>query len=448
MTTTLPPEQIRRLIVIRANDLRPMHAWAGTRMTDAPLEALTWSRRARTADPLAAPPRQREALALWHLGRAAEADIAGRRCVLLDPGDWHAWINIGNVKKRLGDSAFALRTCAWSKAAGAPFVMAGMNAAVLHLRRGDFEAGWPLYRARHGTLGADPASVWPDLPEWDGRPIGGRLRLLTEQGIGDTIMFLTLVSAVRDRVGSLTLLVNQRLRSLVRRSFPDVQVVAPDTDGVLEPLPVAEAWICAGDLPATLGLFTGGTVRPSSYLSVDPEHRRMIRARLQRRHPGKRLVGITWTSKAEDGWRRTVHPSLWYPLSDIEDVALVSLQYAASAGDLAAFGDRLDIDHGVDPLVNLDGLAALVSAMDSVVSPPNNTVHFAGALGIPSHVLLPVDPDWRWGEDGADNRWYENTRLYRQRRDGDWVPVIAEVAGFLESKETMRRERSIPQPTA
>ncbi|MFX4221759.1 MAG: hypothetical protein ACMVO3_12755 [Thalassobaculum sp.] len=437
MNTTLPPEQIRRLIVTRANDPRPMHAWAGTRMAEAPLEGMVWSRRARTANPYAAPPRHREAQALWRLGRIVEADSAGRRGVLLEPGDWHAWINVGNVKKRLGDSALALRICGWAKAADAPFHMAGMNAAVLHLRRGDFTAGWPLYRARHHTLGADPATVWPDLPEWDGGPISGRLRLLTEQGIGDTIMFMTLVEAVRERVGSLTLLVTKRLRGLIQRSFPDVHVVAPDTDGTLEALPDAEAWICAGEVPAALGLFTGGSVRPAPYLAIDPERRRRIRTRLQRRHPGKRLVGITWTSKAEDGWRRTVHPTLWHALSDIDDIALISLQYKPATGDLAAFGDRLDLHHGIDPFHDLDGLAALVSAMDAVVSPPNNTVHFAGALGVPCHVMLPVDPDWRWGEDGARSRWYETVRLYRQRRDGEWGPVVEEVAENLRRKDRL-----------
>lgn len=435
MNETLPPEQIRRLIVTRANDPRVMHAWAGRRMAEAPLEGLIWSRRARTAAPLAPPPRHREAHALWCLGRIDEADVAGLRGVLLDPSDWHAWINVGNVKKRLGDSALALRICGWAQAADAPFHMAGMNAAVLRLGQGDFAGGWPLYRARYIRLGADPTTIWPDIPEWRGAPIAGRLRIVTEQGIGDAVMFMTLIQAARERVGAMTLLVTQRLHSLIQRSFPDIEVVAPDTDGMLADLSPAEAWVCAGELPAALGLFTGGPVRPQPYLKVSPARRDRIRERLQNRHPGKRLIGITWTSLAEDGWRRTVAPSLWHPISDLDDVALVSLQYSPRTGDLAAFGDRLDIDHGIEPFRDLDGLAALVAAMDVVVSPPNNTVHFAGALGMPCHVMLPVDPDWRWGEDGDDCRWYENMRLHRQRRIGDWAPVVESVARTLRRKD-------------
>ncbi|WPZ33853.1 hypothetical protein T8K17_21770 [Thalassobaculum sp. OXR-137] len=431
MNDGLPPDQIRRLAVTRANDPRVLHAWAGRRMAEAPLEGLKWARRARVADPLAPPPRHREALALWTLGRTREAETAGLRGLLLAPGDGPALINFGNAKKRHGEDALALRLCGWARAAGAPAHMADMNAALLHLRHGDFVRGWPLYRARHRMLGADPATIWPELPEWDGRPIAGRLRLITEQGIGDTIMFLTLLAAVRPRVGAVTLLVTARLTAPIQRSFPDIQVIAPDTDRSLGPLPPAEAWICAGDLPAVLGLSNDGPVRPAPYLTADGHKRRTLRDRLQRRHPDKRLIGITWTSQAEDGWRRTVAPTLWHALSDLPDVALISLQYRASRGDLAAFGDRLEVDHGIEPFDDLDGLTALVAAMDVVVSPPNNTVHFAGALGLPCHVMLPVDPDWRWGLGREDSLWYPRTRLFRQQRDGDWAPVVARVATAL-----------------
>lgn len=442
MSDTLPPEHLRRLVVTRANDPRLLHAWAGRRMAEAPLEGLKWARRARVTDPLAPPPRHREALALWTLGHPRGAEAAGTRGLLLGPGDGHAWINLSNVKKRLGEDALALRLCGWARAAGAPAHMADMNAAILHLRRGDFARGWPLYRARHRSLGADPATIWPDLLEWNGRRLSGRLRLVTEQGIGDAVMFMTLVAAARERVGAMTLLVTARLKALIQRSFPDIHVVAPGSDRSVGPLPPAEAWICAGDLPAALGLGGSGTVRPAAYLKADPRRREVLRDRLRRRHPGRRLVGITWTSSAEDGWRRTVAPALWRPLAALDTVALVSLQYRAGPADLAAFGDGLEADHGIEPFEDLDGLAALVAAMDVVVSPPNNTVHFAGALDIPCHVMLPVDPDWRWGEDEHYFRWYSRTILHRQRRMGDWASVVDSVVQDLRQT----REPALPRP--
>ena len=80
---------------------------------------------------------------------------------------------------------------------------------------------------------------------------------------------------------------------------------------------------------------------------------------------------------------------------------------------------------------DLDGLAALTSVMDLVISPPNNTVHFAGALAVPCWVMVPTRPDWRWGLNRSDSLWYPKTRVYRQETDGDWEPVLSQVVRDL-----------------
>lgn len=269
--------------------------------------------------------------------------------------------------KRLAAYSRALRAYRRAEVAGAEPRAIGMNRAAIVLGGGNFREGWPLYRNRHGALGAEPAAVWPELGEWDGRAMPGRLRILAEQGIGDAIMFLTLMHAVRQSVGAITLLVAPRLATLMRRSFPYADIVAPDEKGRLPPLAPADAWICAGDLPAALGLFVDGDLRPHPYLQPDRRLSERLRAGIQRRSPDCRLVGIAWTSQAEDGWRRTVPPELWRPLIGTSGVRLVSLQYGASPGDLAAFGDGIECEHGVEPLTDIDGFAALVAAMDMVV---------------------------------------------------------------------------------
>lgn len=368
-------------------------------------------------------------MALWRLNRLRAANRAARRAAALDPGFASAWINIAALHKRGDRDGEALTAYRRAELVDGSDPTVPLNQAVIALRSGDFERGWRLYRSRHKAQGVDTAAMWPGLPEWRGHRLPGRLRIVAEQGIGDAIMFLTLLHAVRPLVGAVTLLVSARLVPLIRRSLPDIDVAAPDPQGRLPALPPAEAWICAGDLPAALGLFTGGDCRPRPFLRPDPRLTARLRKTIARRATGRRLVGITWTSRAEDGWRRTIPPPLWRPLALRSDVHLVSLQYGAAAGDLAAFGESLDWDHGIEPLADLDGFAALVAAMDSVVTPPNNTAHFAGSLDVPCRVLLPEDPDWRW-ELGTDaSRWYPRTRLYRQTPQTGWAGLLERVAG-------------------
>ena len=69
----------------------------------------------------------------------------------------------------------------------------------------------------------------------------------------------------------------------------------------------------------------------------------------------------------------------------------------------------------IDKFYDLDGLAALISACDHIVSIDNVTVHLAGALGQATRVLLPFACDWRWMVDRSDSPWYPEMTLYRQK---------------------------------
>ena len=75
--------------------------------------------------------------------------------------------------------------------------------------------------------------------------------------------------------------------------------------------------------------------------------------------------------------------------------------------------------------------AAQVAAMDLVVSISNTTAHIAGALGVPTWVLLSEVPLWRWFQDETNSPWYPSVQLFRQRRRQGWLEVMSEVASAL-----------------
>ncbi len=77
-------------------------------------------------------------------------------------------------------------------------------------------------------------------------------------------------------------------------------------------------------------------------------------------------------------------------------------------------GTGIVVDRSVDQFVSIDRFAAQIAAMDLVITIDNSTAHLAGALGIPTWVLLPFAPDWRWQLDRDDSPWYPAMRLFRQ----------------------------------
>jgi ADP-heptose:LPS heptosyltransferase len=116
---------------------------------------------------------------------------------------------------------------------------------------------------------------------------------------------------------------------------------------------------------------------------------------------------------------------------DAPGSTFVVLQRALSPEERSALSGRANVFIPED-LANLDEFAALLAALDLVVSADNSTVHLAGALGRPVWVLLSASPDWRYLWEGERMPWYPSARLLRQRDSRDWHSVVDECRSRLE----------------
>ena len=421
----------RRGLTIDPRNMRACCELAGL------LDRDRWAFRGRVVDPFA--PTAYNRLALMATRGTDRAGVMPwlHRGACIRPDDPDAWYNIGVELGRTGNAEAAAKYGKMATAIRDSHALAHLNTALALLVLERFQEGWEEHRRRVDSADAAPFMRYFTIPEWIGQEIAGR-RLLVwgEQGIGDEVQFMTLIRHLLRRGATLTVLTEPRIRPILRRSFPEIAV--PDVanpSGGLEDHYGCDMHVALGDLPHRLRLFCGGTEMPEPWIVPDPDRTAELRAGLQARHPGKRLVGITWRSVApKTGGRRTIPLELWRDIAATPGVAIVSLQYGLKQDDLDAFaelGVEVDHSHGIEPILDLDGLAALVAAVDLVVCPTNNTVHFAGAMAKPCWVMLPTKPDWRWGLARSDSLWYPNTRVFRQESDDDWGPVMKRVADEL-----------------
>jgi len=129
------------------------------------------------------------------------------------------------------------------------------------------------------------------------------------------------------------------------------------------------------------------------------------------------------------------------PLAALPGVTLISLQQGPGTEQLeqVPFGEqiiRLPASRDQSGGAFLD-TAAIMQSLDAVVTVDTSAGHLAGALGVPTWLVLGKVPDWRWLMEGETSPWYPHHRLVRQREVGRWEPVFAELA------EQLRRDASL-----
>ena len=141
----------------------------------------------------------------------------------------------------------------------------------------------------------------------------------------------------------------------------------------------------------------------------------------------RRRIGLVWQGNPAflATTLRDFDVSLLPQLLDMPDVEWVSLQ----VGSTPTFDHhRLET-----PALSSQWLdtARLLSDLDAIVSVDTGMAHLAGAMGIPTFILLPFTPDWRWGLGTDFSPWYPTSRLIRQRAPRDWASTIAPMHAAL-----------------
>ncbi|PLS67647.1 MAG: hypothetical protein CV045_12420 [Cyanobacteria bacterium M5B4] len=86
-------------------------------------------------------------------------------------------------------------------------------------------------------------------------------------------------------------------------------------------------------------------------------------------------------------------------------------------------------------LKDLTDTASLVQQLDLVITVDTMIGHLAGTFGVPTWIILPFAPDWRWFLKGSDTPWYRSVRLFRRFAQEDWLPAIRRVKQQLELQQ-------------
>jgi polysaccharide pyruvyl transferase WcaK-like protein/Tfp pilus assembly protein PilF len=407
-------------------------------------ESVGHYQRALAIDTSSAATWENLGVALFDLDLNRESIAAFERALTLNPVSLLALGNLATLRRWQGDHAAALTLIERGLALDPLNADLRMKRAETLLATGDLVAGWEDYAWRfvHGVVwGAQPGTFVP-LPKWAGEPLANRRVLLhAEQGIGDEVMFASCLRELADRPGHFTLLCDRRLVPAMARAFPFLHLEpnTPRAWGTAGEAVMADLRIPLGDLPCAFRRTAESFAPRGAFLQADPAIRQDWRKRLDALGAGLK-VGISWRggNTARTRQARSLPLATLEPLLARPGLQLISLQYGDCEQELAtapeAFRSRLTRFPDMDPLGDLEGMFALMAELDLVISVDNSTVHFGGALGVATWMLAPALTDWRWPASGADSRWYDSVRLFRQPSGerSDWDSVIATVCTALD----------------
>jgi tetratricopeptide (TPR) repeat protein len=374
-----------------------------------------------------------------------EAEAAWEQALRLDPQHPVTPVNLAIVYQHTGKLTKAKNAFERALAKSPDEAFLRWNYAPMLLREGELARGWDYYEARMGMANLSISTKRDiDLPRWKGEALAGRrLLVISEQGLGDEIMFASLVPDLVARGTELVLECDPRLAPIYTRSFPSCRILplkrteAGWQDAFaskLKAMPPVDYWTPAGSLPRHFRRRAEDFPAHRGYLLADAAKVQRWRQRLAELGPGRK-IGLSWSGGTlqTNILARSLELEALLDGLKARDAAYVSLQYTPCAEEIAAAkaATGVTVHHWQDAIDDYDETAALVGALDLVISVCTAVVHLGGALGRPVWVAAPFLPEWRYGRTGPGMAWYPSVRMFRQARPDVWKPVLAELSAAL-----------------
>lgn len=314
--------------------------------------------------------------------------------------------------------------------------MARLNLGLAQLKLGDWANGWENYEYRwtgsaEASAGRLSRPVCP-LPQWHGETHtqGRSLLVIAEQGFGDTFQFARYLPLAAERFRKTGFVCSAPTQRLLDWAMGEKIVIFTQ-------LPVDyETWdmFCPMlSLPRAFG------TRPDNIPVMMPTLRapdvavRHWRDRIAQTDPRKKRVGIAWAGRPAHQYdaRRSLTLSQLAPLFKHQGISWFSLQKWETGDNAMALPGNVDWYDWTSDVVDFADTAALVSALDLVISIDSAVAHLAGSLNQSVWMLNRYDSEWRWLGPRNDSPWYPSMRIFNQTTFGDWDSVITPVTQAL-----------------
>lgn len=346
-------------------------------------------------------PAQRNLGALYnHLGNHSLAEKYIKSALILEPND--------NTKK---------------------FILAEVL-----LSQNKFSEAWEFYEYRWVDTGDQIPQIRPNFtkPLWD--PSVGynhNLAIYAEQGLGDMILFSSILPELVSKFDKIFLLIDNRLCQIMNESIPGIEVIDFSK-------PITEDFF-----DYQLPLCSLGRYFRKEIINFKVEKPLLkIKNKLKLQKKKKYRCGVSWKSKGGlKSEKKNIGINFLHDIFKLDNIEFFDIQYTEDDEDNIKFKEQNNINFekpkNLDTYNDIYGLLQFIDSCDFIISTSNTNAHLAAALGKPTLLLLPKEYGrlWYWdSDDDGKNLWYPSIYKFNQIIQGDWSHPISQLVEFIKNK--------------
>ena len=335
--------------------------------------------------------------------------------------------------------------------------IARSNLSLLYLTKKNFKEGWDYHEARILMRNeVDATKRYDSLQKFFNIDVGKKelksnekIIILQDAGIGDVILGLSMLKDFYKKFKNISAEVDYRLVNLFKRSFPDVEFY-PFRENRHEILIKYNLSLFdKGIYWMSLGKYVRQDISdfPKESLAfLKPDEKKVNEIRNNLKKEKNIICGVSWKSAATEDRHKSVLLKNLIPIFSVHGLRFIDLQYETknNLGETALEkknlfkNNNIKIEEykGIDKFEDIDGLTALISNCDIVVTSSNVTAHIAGGLGIKTFLFVPFSRGrlWYWHDEGDKSIWYPSIKIFRAESAGVWGTIFEKMAEAIKQE--------------
>jgi Flp pilus assembly protein TadD len=376
--------------------------------------------------------------AYQELGESIKAIDLYKKAISIDQNNPEFFCNLGNALWRIDQLHEAKNNYETALSLTPDHTSSQLNLAHLNLLDLNFRDGWRLYEARWQSLSEDrPIPLKTSKPFWDGKPKDGFLLIWGEQGIGDQILYASMLTNFQEYPQTKIISVDKKLIPIFERSFPNFNVIDKN---LLISEDTYDEWLPMG----SLGRFFRNEI--ADFRNIKFPYLR-INKRFQnghdeiKKHKNSVICGVSWKGNhSKFNSRKSMELHALTPILTLKNVDFISLQNGDISEEVALVeqkcGTVIKEINGIDIFDDIDALSTIIELCDLVITTSNSVAHLAGALGKETLLLLSCGNSrfWYWQDVAGCSLWYPSVKIFKQSSPGDWIMPIQQVKTYLENR--------------